>query len=286
MSKDVLEPSLFNELFAAEGASIGLQVKELLHKEQSPYQSIEIYDTTHFGHLMVLDGCIMLTQRENFIYHEMMSHPALFSHPAPQKVVIIGGGDCGTLQEVLKHPEVESALQVELDQRVTELSEQYFPELCQSNSDPRANFYFGDGIQWIKDAKEHSIDIIIIDSTDPVGPAEGLFSTEFYHDCHRLLKANGILVQQSESPLYHSDSIIKKMQNDLCESGFNDTLVRTFPQPVYPSGWWSCTVGFKTKDKSTQAQKPLRPLGFETRYYTEELHRASTKLPAFMLTKR
>ena len=104
MPKDALEPSLFNELFAAEGASIGLQVKELLHKEQSPYQNIEIYDTTHFGHLMVLDGCIMLTQRENFIYHEMMSHPALFSHPSPQKVVIIGGGPSGLLLGQLLKP--------------------------------------------------------------------------------------------------------------------------------------------------------------------------------------
>jgi spermidine synthase len=234
---------------------------------------------------MVLDGCIMLTQRENFIYHEMMSHPALFSHPTPQKVVIIGGGDCGTLKEVLKHPEVESALQVELDKRVTELAEQYFPELCQSNNDPRADFYFGDGIQWIEDAEENSIDIIIIDSTDPVGPAEGLFSTAFYRSCHRALKANGILVQQSESPLFHSDSIIKKMQNDLCESGFDDTLVRTFPQPVYPSGWWSCTMGLKAGNESTQTQNPLRPVNIETRYYTEELHDASTKLPAFMKSK-
>ncbi|MBL4607975.1 MAG: polyamine aminopropyltransferase [Pseudomonadales bacterium] len=284
MSKDISSPAYFNELFAAEGASIGLQITELLHKEQSPYQNIEIYDTTHFGHLMVLDGCIMLTQRENFIYHEMMSHPALFSHPAPKKVVIIGGGDCGTLQEVLKHPEVEFALQVELDQRVTELSEQYFPELCENNNDPRADFYFGDGIRWIEDADEHSIDVIIVDSTDPVGPAEGLFSKEFYRNCHRALKPNGILVQQSESPIFHSDSIIKKMQRDLGASGFNETLVRTFPQPVYPSGWWSCTMGVKTEGKSTLSQKPLRPVSFKTRYYTQPLHEASTCLPAFMLT--
>lgn len=284
MTKNTSQPSVFNELFAAEGASIGLQINALLHKEQSDYQTIEIYDTTHYGHLMVLDGCIMLTQRENFIYHEMMSHPALFSHSAPENVVIIGGGDCGTLLEVLKHPEVKSAQQVELDQRVTELSKQYFPELCQSNSDPRADFYFGDGIQWIKQAKKASIDVIIIDSTDPVGPAEGLFSTEFYRHCFRALKPEGLIVQQSESPLFHSDSIIKKMQNGLKQVGFSETAVRTFPQPVYPSGWWSCTMGIKTDQESVLNQRPLRPVTLQTRYYTEDLHLASQCLPAFMQT--
>ncbi len=125
----------------------------------------------------------MLTARDNFIYHEMLSHPALFSHPSPEHVVIIGGGDCGTLREVLKHDGVTRALQVEIDERVTRLAEEFFPELCASNSDPRAEFLFDDGIQWMKDADPGSVDVIIVDSTDPIGPAEGLFTEAFYRDC-------------------------------------------------------------------------------------------------------
>jgi spermidine synthase len=282
MSQTLTPPSLFTEVFESEGSAIGLQIEAMLHEEQSPYQKITIYKTSHFGNLMVLDGCIMLTQRENFIYHEMMSHPALFSHPKPESVVVIGGGDCGTLKEVLKHPDVKSALQVEIDERVTVLSQQYFPELCESNNDPRAQFYFGDGIQWVKDTAKESIDLIIIDSTDPVGPAEGLFAVDFYRNCFQALKPGGMIVQQSESPLFHSDSIIKKMRADLLQAGFAQTVVRAFAQPVYPSGWWSCTLGIKGPQGSVDYKKPLRARTFSTRYYTEQIHEGSTYLPAFM----
>ena len=129
--------------------AFSIKVFARLHEEQTEYQHIEIYETEWFGNLMVIDGCIMLTARDNFIYHEMMSHPALYTHPDPRKVVIIGGGDCGTLREVLRHEGVRHALQVEIDERVTRLSEQYFPELCVANDDPRAEFFFGDGIRWM-----------------------------------------------------------------------------------------------------------------------------------------
>src|SRR5439155_10962993 len=120
-----------------------------LHEEQSAYQRIEIYQTETFGKLMTLDGLVMVTDRDNFIYHEMMSHPALYSHPCPTRVLIIGGGDCGTLREVLKHPTVELAEQVELDERVTRVAERFFPDLCESNRDPRARLHFADGIAWV-----------------------------------------------------------------------------------------------------------------------------------------
>src|SRR5690606_38637921 len=142
-----------------------------LHEERSAFQTIAIYDTTDWGKLMVIDGAIMLTTRDNFLYHEMMAHPALFTHSNPQKVVVIGGGDCGTLREVLRHKEVEHAVQVEIDERVTRLAEQYFPELCESNGDARAELIAGDGIQYMKDTAPESIDVVIVDSTDPVGPA-------------------------------------------------------------------------------------------------------------------
>src|ERR1700709_1013757 len=132
------ESQWFTERHERSGSSFGLRIKARLHAEQTPFQSIEIYDTTDWGKLMVIDGCTMVTTRDNFLYHEMMSHPALFTHPRAKRVVVIGGGDFCTLREVLKHDEVESAIQVEIDERVTRLAEKYFPELCESNNDPRA----------------------------------------------------------------------------------------------------------------------------------------------------
>ena len=207
----------FTEPCKEGGSAFSMKVHEKLHDEQTGFQRIEIYATEFFGNLMVIDGFVMLTARDNFLYHEMMAHPALFSHPDPRQVVVIGGGDCGTLREVMQHPGVEHCLQVEqlveIDERVTRLAEAFFPELCTANDDPRAAFLFGDGIQWMKDAAAGSVDVIIVDSTDPIGPAEGLFTEAFYRDCHRVLASDGVLVQQSESPLYHMN-IIGPMRTD------------------------------------------------------------------------
>ncbi len=201
----------FSEVAADDASAFSLKVRAKLHEEQTPFQFIEVYDTEGFGNLMVIDGCTMLSSRDNFFYHEMMSHPALFTHPAPRRVCIIGGGDCGTLREVLKHPAVESAVQIDIDERVTRLAERYFPELTESNGDPRAQLLFEDGIRWIQEAASGSLDLIIVDSTDPVGPALGLFTSSFYAECRRVLDSAGILMQQSESPLYHM-RILREMR--------------------------------------------------------------------------
>lgn len=224
----------------------------------------------------------MLTEKDNFIYHEMMAHPALFSHPSPNQVAIIGGGDCGTLKEALKHKEVERVIQVEIDQRVTALCQTYFPQLCESNNDPRAEFFFGDGIEWVKNCTKESLDLVIIDSTDPVGPAAGLFSREFYDACFRALKPGGVFVQQSESPLYHSQTIIQQMKSDLLGCGFENTQTRLFPQPVYPSGWWSCTACFKNSTRQLNDHSMKRQKLFATQYYNAQIHHASQALPEFM----
>jgi len=278
----VTDPNWFTEVHEKDGAAWSLQITEKLHEERTPYQTIEIYATTHFGKLMVIDGFVMLTSRDNFLYHEMMSHPALFTHPNPKNVVIIGGGDCGTLQACLKHPGLESVLQVEIDERVTRLSEQYFPELCTANNDPRAGFYFGDGIQWMKDAAPGSIDLVIVDSTDPVGPAEGLFTEPFYRDCHRALGDHGIIVQQSESPLYHKDSILKPLRQAMSNAGYSDIATLYFPQPCYPSGWWTATLAGK-QDVHNFRRAAAESPPFETRYYTADIHQASLAVPRFML---
>lgn len=264
----------FTEICEDSGSAFSLRVKQKLHEEQTDYQKIEIFETTKYGNLMVIDGFIMLSDRDNFLYHEMMSHPVLYTHPQPNNVLVVGGGDCGTLKEVLKHPEVKLAQQVEIDERVTRLSEKYFPSLCESNNDPRAELHFVDGIKWVKEAAPGHYDVIIVDSTDPIGPAEGLFNEAFYRDCHRALGDQGILVQQSESPLYHL-KLINAMRDAMRRAGFETFHTLDFPQPVYPSGWWSATMAGKGESLEHYREADSIAKPFATRYYNCEIHKAA-----------
>ncbi len=274
--------SWFTEVFGQEGTSFGLAVREKLLEVQSEFQLIEVYDTLTFGKLMVIDGCVMLTERDHFLYHEMMTHPALFTHPSPRRVAIIGGGDCGALQEVLKHPCIESVHQIDIDEQVTRASERFFPQLCAQNGDPRAHILFADGIAWIKQRQTDSLDLIIVDSTDPVGPAEGLFAVDFYRDCARALSDQGILVQQTESPLLHADTIIAKAHADMQQAGFHQVKTLPFPQPVYPSGWWSCTMASKSVNLSQFRLEAAASKPFETEYYNAEIHKGALAQPEFL----
>ncbi len=270
----------FTEISDATGSGFALRVRRKLHEEQSQYQKIEIYETTDWGNLMVIDDCIMLTTRDNFLYHEMMSHPVLFTHPDPKRVVIIGGGDCGTMREVLKHPGVERVTQIDIDERVTRLSETYFPELCESNDDPRAELLFIDGIKWMQQAEAGSIDVIIVDSTDPVGPGEVLFSEAFYKACRDALRPDGLIVQQSESPLLHLD-LLKRIYHDMGSAGFAATRTLQFPQPVYPGGWWSATMATTLSawpEPRYASMEEIRGM----RYFNRAIFDASFALPSFM----
>ncbi|MDX1496277.1 MAG: polyamine aminopropyltransferase [Salinisphaeraceae bacterium] len=275
-----LDDNWFSEADPKTGTAFSLKLGEKLHEEQTPFQRIEIYQTETFGKLMVIDGCTMVSTRDNFLYHEMMAHAALFAHPDPRRVVIIGGGDCGTLREVLKHPSVEYALQVDIDERVTRLSEEHFAELCESNNDPRAELYFGDGIAWMAEAEPGSVDVVIVDSTDPVGPAEGLFNRAFYSNVHRALGENGIMQQQSESPFLHLP-IVVEMHKEMQAAGFADTRLLNFPQPLYPSGWWSATQAVKDPAQAVRFEA-IDPEALKSQYYTAETHRAALALPPFV----
>ena len=277
-----LDQSWFSEIHPATGSAFSLKLKGTLHEAQSPYQRIAVHATEAFGHLMAIDGYIMLSSRDNFLYHEMMAHPALFTHPEPKRVLIVGGGDCGTLREVLKHPDVETVIQVDIDEEVTRAAERYFPELCVSNHDPRAQLRFDDGIAWVKNAERGSYDVIVVDSTDPVGPAEGLFAEPFLRDCHRALGADGLLVQQSESPLFHLDGILLPLHRALRAAGFADTHTLHFPQCVYPSGWWTATLARKTGRVSDFREADAAAKPFATEYYNAEIHRAALATPEFM----
>lgn len=276
-----INSNYFTEYDDNGGLAFSLKINQKLHEEHTEFQKIEIFETSQFGNLMVIDGFIMLSTRDNFLYHEMMSHPALFSHPNPKHVAIVGGGDCGTLQQVAKHDCVEIIDQIEIDERVTRLSEIYFPELCTANEDKRVNFQFQDAITWMQDIEKNSIDIIIIDSTDPIGPAEGLFQKDFYQSCVSALSANGLLIQQSESPLLHWESITKPMCNEMSVAGFNQIGTLFFPQPVYPSGWWSATMAAKN-DIHLVRDKDAKQLDFDTKYYNYDIHLASFALPNFL----
>lgn len=270
----------FTEVYPKHGSALSFKVIEKLADEQTPFQRIEIFETEWFGTLMVIDGCTMVSDRDNFIYHEMMTHPALYTHPHPERVWIIGGGDCGSLREVLKHPEVKQAVQIEIDERVTRLAEQFFPDLCASNGDPRAELLFIDGIRWVREAAADSVDLIIVDSTDPVGPAEGLFNAAFYRECFRCLGAHGILVQQSESPLFHAD-LIQAMHQTMRGAGFADTRTLFFPQCIYPSGWWSGTLAGKAGLAGFR-EADARAKPFATAYYNAEVHRAAFAAPELL----
>jgi spermidine synthase len=270
----------FTERCEEGGSAFSFRIEGKLHEEQSSFQKIEVYQTTHYGRLMVIDGYTMVSTLDNFLYHEMMAHPVLFTHEAPRRVAIIGGGDCGTLREVLKHPDVERVTQIDIDERVTRVSEIYFPELCESNGDPRAELLFIDGIQWMKDAPAGSLDVIIVDSTDPVGPGEVLFSSEFFAACYRALGAGGLLVQQSESPLIHGE-IQCRMYRDMAAAGFAAVQTLFFPQPIYPTGWWSATMA--ARDEAfhgfREADADNRP--FRTRYYNAAVHQGALAAPEF-----
>jgi len=279
-----LDKNWYTEEWAGQGSAISLKINSKVHDEQSTYQRIEIYETETFGTLMTLDGLVMVTDRDNFVYHEMMSHPALFTHPDPKRVLVIGGGDCGTLHEVLKHKTVTLAEQVELDERVTRVSEKFFPELCESNNDPRARLHFADGIKWVANAKPETYDVIIIDSTDPVGPAAGLFSEAFYKNCFRALRPHGIVVGQSESPLFHA-VLILSVQKSFKAAGFRDVATLFFPQCTYPSGWWSATMAGKDMALANFRAQDAAAKTFATRYYNRDIHAAALASPEFLRTR-
>ena len=268
------------ENFDPAGSAIGYRITRKLDEVQSPFQKIEIFETTDWGNLMLIDGAVMLTTRDNFFYHEMMSHPALFTHADPRNVVIIGGGDCGTLREVLKHPGVGRAVQCDIDEQVTRTAEKWFPELCDSNVVSRAQLLFHDGIAYMANCAADSVDIVIVDSTDPVGPAEGLFNRAFYESCFRALKTDGILVQQSESPLVLLD-LIRAMRGEMRKAGFAAFQTLPFPQPCYPTGWWSCTLARKAGGFDFRVGD-ARAKAFDSKYYSADIHAGAMALPPFV----
>lgn len=259
-------------------AGITCRLSETLRFEKTAYQELAVHQTNQFGRLLVLDGTVQLTELDEFFYHEMMAHPALFAHADPRRVLIIGGGDGGVVREVVKHKSVESVELVEIDERVVAAGRDFFPTVSNGLSDPRVQVIIGDGIEHVTKAKA-AYDVIIVDSTDPVGPAVGLFAVEFYRSVNRALRDGGILVAQTESPLFNQDVLSHAVRS--IGQAFGNTRLYLGPVPTYPSGYWSYTMGLKdTVDPAEIIGE--KPCPFATRYYTPNVGRAAFALPPFV----
>ena len=248
-----------------------------LHTEQTEYQDLAVMDTIQFGKMLVLDGMVMTTEVDEFVYHEMITHVALNTHPLPKKVLVVGGGDGGVIREILKHRTVQEAVLAEIDIRVVELSQKYLPTIAGSFTDSRVTLAIGDGVAHVRQSK-NLYDVIIIDSTEPIGPAVGLFSRPFYQDVYQALTADGIMVAQSESPFVNQD-VIRMIHTNL-QGVFPIKHLYTASIPTYPSGLWSFTIASKQYDP-LQAD-PRKFDNLDTKYYTPELHFGAFKLPRFV----
>ncbi|MDW7675849.1 MAG: polyamine aminopropyltransferase [Bacillota bacterium] len=266
----------FTEL-QSPGLKISCLAKKTLHHEITPFQELAIIDTETFGRMMLLDGVIQTNIKDEFVYHEMISLVALNTHPNPENVLVVGGGDGGTIREIVKHPKVKKATLVEIDGAVVEASKEYLPEIAVGLSDPKVEVRIEDGIKHINETKNH-YDIILVDSTDPVGPAVGLFAKDFYQGIHDALREDGIFVAQTESPFLNED-LIKRTGNDIASIFPIKKLFLAYV-PTYPSGMWSFTMGSKKHDPEAVNEKEFPNI--DTRYYTPAIHKSAFVLPKFV----
>jgi len=259
--------------------SVGITCKttRTLVEEHTGYQHMAIIETEQFGRMLVLDGMVQTTEQDEFVYHEMITHVALNTHPNPRRVLVIGGGDGGTIREVLKHPTVEEAVLAEIDRRVVEACREYLPSIAGALSDPRVTIKIGDGVQHVREAY-NEYDVVLIDSTEPVGAAVGLFSPEFYADVRKALRPDGIMVAQTESPFFNQD-IIRRTQAGI-RASFPVTRLYLASIPTYPSGLWSFTLGSLKYDPLAVKPEDIKPL--PTKYYNREVHFGAFQLPQFV----
>ncbi|OEH85390.1 spermidine synthase [Desulfuribacillus stibiiarsenatis] len=256
---------------------ITLKISDIIHSEESEFQKVDVIETNQFGTMLVLDGMVMTTDKDEFVYHEMISHVAMNTHPNPKKVLVVGGGDGGAIREIIKYPSVVKAVLAEIDGRVIEVSKKYLPDIAAGLADPRVDVQVIDGIKHVQDLKDE-YDIILVDSTEPIGPAEGLFAKTFYQSIYESLKEDGIMVAQTESPFFNND-LITRVFKDI-ESLFPITKLYLAHIPTYPSGVWSFTMGSKKYDPLQVPQEQLKTTN--TKYYTPEIHKSVFALPKFV----
>lgn len=261
---------------------ISIRVDRQLYSGKSEFQRIDVFDSPEFGRFLTLDGYMMLTEKDEFIYHEMITHVPMAVHPLVKKVLVIGAGDGGVIRELTRYPEIEHIDMVEIDPLVVEVCRKYLPKTACRLDDPRLSIHYEDGLKYVR-FKENEYDLIIVDSTDPFGPGEGLFTREFYGNCYKALKEDGIMVNQHESPFYAEDAEACKRAHKRIVESFPISRVYQAHIPTYPSGHW--LFGFASKK-----YHPLKNLdetrwnlrGLDCWYYTTTLHKGAFYLPAYV----
>lgn len=258
---------------------LSVRVTKVLHQEKTAFQDLVVVETAQWGRLMALDGFFQTSDREEWTYHEMGAHVPLLTHPSPRKVLVVGGGDGGMVREVVKHPSVEHVDLVEIDGRVIEVCKEYFPQISAAlTGNPKVHVHVADGIQWVKE-HEAEYDVIIIDSSEPVGAGIGLFTPEFYASVYRALTGDGVMVAQTESPWVNADLVRTAFQG--IQASFPITRLYICNVPIYPTGMWSFTLGSKRYDPLT-ADIEERAAALETKYYNPGVHLAAFQLPNFV----
>lgn len=221
-----------------------IKIKEQLYSNTSPYQQIDVFDSKEFGRFFTLDGLMMVTEKDEFIYHDMIVHVPMAAKPDIRKVLVIGAGDGGTVRELTRYDSIEKIDMVEIDKLVVDVCREFLPQTAAKFDDPRVNLYFEDGLKFVR-SKENEYDLIIVDSTDPIGPGEGLFTKEFYGNCFKALNAEGVLVNQHESPYYEDYANSMKRAHKRIKELFPICKVYQAHIPTYPSGHW--LFGFASK---------------------------------------
>lgn len=256
------------------------RLKNTLFRGKSEFQKVEVVETEGHGKMLFNDSLAMISEKDEFIYHDMITHVPMFVHPNPKKVLVIGGGDGGTAREVLRHPSVEKCVMVEIDKMVCDACYEHIPQTSSVFDNPKLDLKYEDGVAYVKNTKE-VFDVILVDSTDPIGPATPLFGEEFYKDVYNCLSDDGIVVSQGESPFFNQD--MQKKLLSILKNNFEISSIYNFSNLTYPGGLWSFTFGSKKYHpvKDFNADKVLNS-GLEFGYYNEEIHKAAFCLPQFM----
>lgn len=265
-----------------QNVKLSIRIDYQVYSVQSDFQRIDVFESKEFGRFLTIDGYMMLTERDEFIYHEMIVHTPMAVHPAVEKVLVIGAGDGGVVRELSRYASIQKIDMVEIDPMVVEVCKKYLPQTSCRLDDPRVSIYYEDGLKFVR-TKEDAYDLIIVDSTDPFGPGEGLFTKEFYGNCYKALRADGIMVNQQESPFYAEPAAACQRAHKRIVESFPISRVYQAHIPSYPSGQW--LFGFASKK-----YHPVRDLnatawnmlGIKTRYYTPRLHVGAFALPAYV----
>lgn len=259
-----------------------IQVERQLYSANSKFQRIDVFESKEFGRFLTLDGYMMLTEKDEFIYHEMITHVPMAVHPAATKILVIGAGDGGVIRELTRYQRIKQIDVVEIDEQVVEVCKEYLPQTACGFDDARVNLFYEDGLKFIRRC-ENQYDLIIVDSTDPFGPGEGLFTKEFYGNCFNALKQDGIMVNQHESPFYSEDAIAMQRAHKRIVESFEISRVYQAHIPTYPSGHW--LFGFASKKYhpiNDLDAESWNQLGIKTRYYNTKLHIGAFALPNYV----